>query len=79
MAEHPNAQPPDKLPRSETMRSIVRYSHIGYTLVAAVLLGILGGNWVDKWLGTYPLFFVLGAVLGIVLGLYHFITTVLRK
>jgi ATP synthase protein I len=79
MAEHSKAGPPDKPSRSETMRAIVRYSQIGYTLVASVFLGIGAGYLVDKWLDTDPLFFVLGAVLGIVAGLYHFLVTVLRK
>jgi F0F1-type ATP synthase assembly protein I len=79
MAEHSKAGPPDKSTRSKTIRDVARYSQIGYTLVGSVFLGIGAGYLVDKWLDTYPLFFVLGAVLGIVVGLYHFLVTVLRK
>jgi F0F1-type ATP synthase assembly protein I len=61
------------------MRSIARYTNLGWTLVATVVLGILGGRWLDKQWDTEPLMFILGAVLGIAVGLYYFLVTVLRK
>lgn len=64
---------------SESMRTIARYTNLGWTLVAAVVLGLWGGRWLDQQWDTEPLMFVLGAVFGIAVGLYHFLATVLRK
>ena len=63
----------------ESMRTIARYTNLGWTLVAAVVLGLWAGSWLDRKWDTEPLMFVLGAVFGIVVGLYHFLATVLRK
>lgn len=78
MPEHPD--PSAKKPSlPDTMRTVAPYLHIGWTLVGAVLLGVLAGRWADARLGTEPLLLVCGAVLGIVAGLYHFLVTVLRR
>jgi len=77
------SQPPSEGPKhkawTESMRSIARYTNLGWTIVAAVVLGLWGGHWLDKQWDTAPLMFVLGAVFGIAVGLYHFLATVLRK
>jgi len=31
----------------------------GYTLVAATVVGFAAGFWIDRWLGTSPLFMIL--------------------
>lgn len=36
-----------------------------WTLLFSLLIPLLGGIWLDKKLGTVPLFILLGAVLGI--------------
>lgn len=64
---------------AETMRTVGPYLHVGWTLVLTILLGVLAGRWVDARWGTEPAFLLVGAVLGIVLGMYYFLSTVLKK
>lgn len=40
----------------------------GLTLAGATLLFALGGHYVDRWLGTKPVFVIVGALLGAVAG-----------
>jgi F0F1-type ATP synthase assembly protein I len=79
MTSQPPSEDPKRKAWAESMRGIARYTNLGWTIVAAVVLGLLGGHWLDKQWNTAPLMFVLGAVLGIAAGLYHFLATVLRK
>ena len=39
-------------------------------MVACILLGVLGGLWLDRWLGLLPLFTLLGVFLGMVVAIY---------
>lgn len=39
--------------------------HIGTEMVAGVAVGLLIGYWIDRWLGTMPLFFILCFFLGV--------------
>lgn len=52
-----------------------RYANLafsfGVTLVAAILLGLYVGGWVDRRLGTFPVFMLLGIFLGVGLGFYN--------
>lgn len=64
---------------AEVMRTVGPYLHVGWTLVLTILLGVLAGRWVDARWGTEPAFLLVGAVLGIVLGMYYFLSTVLKK
>jgi F0F1-type ATP synthase assembly protein I len=43
----------------------------GITMIAAVFLGLYGGWWVDRRLGTFPAFMLLGVFLGIGVGFYN--------
>ena len=71
--------PPSKPSWPQMMRSIGPYMNIGWTFVVAVGLGMLGGRWLDARLGTEPWLFLIGAVLGIIVGFYSFFLIVLRK
>ena len=71
--------PPSKPSWPQMMRSIGPYMNIGWTFVVALGLGILGGRWLDSWLGTEPWMFLIGAVFGIIIGFYSFFLIVLRK
>jgi F0F1-type ATP synthase assembly protein I len=46
------------------------------TLAVTVLAGLGGGYWLDRRLGTRPVFLLVGAALGIGAGLYHFLKVV---
>jgi len=69
---------PKKPSWSDTTRNVMPYMYMGWTLVISILLGVWVGRWADTRFGTEPLLFILGAVLGIVVGLYHFLATALR-
>ncbi|GIX49474.1 MAG: hypothetical protein KatS3mg131_3685 [Candidatus Tectimicrobiota bacterium] len=71
-------KPPPKRDWLQTMRTVAPYLHLGWTLAASIVLGILGGRWADAKLGTEPWLMLLGAVLGVGSGLYYFLKTVLR-
>ncbi len=53
----------------------VRYLHLAFSLGVAMtltmLLGIFGGDWLDRRLSTSPLFLLLGIFLGIGAGFYN--------
>ena len=79
MRNDSSSKPPQRSSWPETMRTVARYTNLGWTLVAAIVLGVLGGRWLDARFGTEPWFLLVGALLGIAVGLYHFLATVLRK
>jgi len=70
MPERSSPQPPERSSWPVVLRTLAPYMHLGWTLVGSVVLGLLGGRWVDTWLNTTPWCFILGAVLGIAVGLY---------
>lgn len=38
---------------------------VGIELIAGILVGVLAGFWLDKWLGTSPWFFLICFFLGV--------------
>jgi len=46
---------------------VYRYSGLGCMFAAGVMLFMAGGWLLDRWLGTFPVLLVLGALLGAVL------------
>lgn len=53
--------------------SWLRFSGIGFEFVAAVAVFALVGYWVDRRWGTKPWGLVIGAVLGLIGGMYNLI------
>lgn len=51
--------------------SYVRYLYLGFTLVLILSILATGGFFVDKLLGTLPLFLLAGLVIGFAGGLYY--------
>ncbi len=43
---------------------------IGFYIAGAIILGILGGLWLDNKLNSKPLFIIAGLILGIVVAFY---------
>ena len=60
----------DERPRPDRrwIRQIGVLSGVGLTLVIATVLGLAGGYYLDRWLGTDPWLMLVGLVLGIVAG-----------
>lgn len=58
------------------------FSEIGVLLLVTTLVGALAGYWVDKQLGTVPLFVVIGFLGGAgigTIGIYRLITRFLAR
>lgn len=48
----------------------MRLLGLGWYIAASIILGVGGGLLLDGWLGTVPLFTLLGVLLGSVVGFY---------
>lgn len=55
------------------LREYAKYSTIGFQMVVIILLAILGGMKLDEWVTgiDFPLFALLGAIVGVALSLYY--------
>jgi ATP synthase protein I len=43
---------------------------VGFFVSASIILGVVGGRWLDGKLNTEPLFLIIGLILGIVVAFY---------
>ena len=59
-------------------RALGELSTIGLTLVVATVLGLAGGYYLDRWLGTSPWLTLVGLLLGIAAGCVNLFRTVKR-
>jgi ATP synthase protein I len=61
---------PSKFPSSQIREAsiLATASSIGLSMVFAILLGAVGGFFLDRWLGTRPWFFIAGLLVGVVAG-----------
>ena len=48
----------------------LRVLGVGWFLAASVIIGIVAGLWLDKWLGTKILFTLLGVIVGTTVAFY---------
>lgn len=53
-----------QLLNSEFVRALAHFSHIGLTMAAAVLVGVLLGKYLDRLLGTSPWLLLFFSLLG---------------
>jgi ATP synthase protein I len=53
-----------------TVRALAIASQLGFAIVAAVGIGVLGGLWLDNHLDTRPLFLLIGIVFGLLSAAY---------
>lgn len=61
----------------EAYRVAGPYLTLGIQFAVTLLLCVFAGKWVDGYYNTAPAFTLLGGVLGIVAGFYHFLKTVM--
>ncbi len=52
------------------LATAMRLMGMGWYVVASLLLGVLGGNWLDRQFGTAPLLLLLGLALGLIACVY---------
>jgi ATP synthase protein I len=59
-------------------KALGELSTIGLTLVIATIIGLAGGYYLDRWLGTSPWLTLIGLVFGIVAGFVNLFRSVKR-
>lgn len=59
--------------QGEAMRSIGALATAGWAFVFALLIGLGGGLFLDRWLGTSPWFFFAGFFLGLAAGVVNLV------
>lgn len=57
--------------RAKQLGSVILVSQLGLTMVGSILLGLLIGFYLDKWLDTKPVFIIIFILLGVVGGGYQ--------
>ncbi len=61
-----------------TWKALGELSSIGLVLVVATVIGLVGGYYLDRWLGTSPWLLLVGLVLGIAAGFVNLFRSVTR-
>ena len=51
---------------------------IGWCFAMPLIIGVLGGAWLDGRSGMAPLFVLLGVLMGLIVGIYASVTMLLR-
>jgi ATP synthase protein I len=59
-------------------KALGQLSTVGLTLVVATVIGLAGGYYLDRWLGTSPWLTLVGLLFGIVAGFVNLFRTVKR-
>jgi ATP synthase protein I len=60
----------------DTWKALAELSTIGMTMVLATVIGLAGGYFLDRWLGTMPWLTLIGLGLGIAAGFVNFFRSV---
>ncbi len=63
MTKQPNEDKQSK--NSETLRALANFSHIGITMAASVVVGVMIGKYLDEFFGTAPWLLLVFSLLGI--------------
>ena len=61
-----------------TWKALGELSSIGFALVIATVIGLGGGYWLDRWLGTAPWLMLIGLGFGIAAGFVNLFRSVKR-
>jgi ATP synthase protein I len=61
---------------SEAMRTMLPYTHLGWQLIATILVFFGIGYWLDRWLGSAPWLMAILSFLGVVFAMVSFIRQV---
>ncbi|MBI1847227.1 MAG: AtpZ/AtpI family protein [Candidatus Rokubacteria bacterium] len=57
---------PDQEPSA--WKGVGQLASVGMTMVLSTVIGLAGGWWLDRWLGTRPWLMLVGLMLGIAAG-----------
>ncbi len=72
----PNTHKPSSL--AQAYRSVGPYLTLGIQLIVTILLCVVAGHWADGKFDTSPLWTLIGGLIGIAAGFYHFFKAVLK-
>lgn len=61
------------LPERPRQRAVAQAIGIGFAITAGLILPIVGGLALDRWLGRAPVFTLIGVLLGLVLAGYELV------
>ena len=64
------------------MATVLRLLGIGWYVALCIVGGIIGGRWLDGWVGVAPVFTLLGLAAGITvagIGMYQMLNAVLSN
>ncbi|MCR4560467.1 MAG: AtpZ/AtpI family protein [Bacteroidales bacterium] len=63
----------------ERLRIIAKYTSAAFEMAAVIVLGALGGRWLDGEFSTSPVWTLVLTVVSVALGLYLFIKDIIKK
>lgn len=67
-------------PKKKSLNSYARYSTLGFTMIAVILVGVFGGRWVDNYFALkIPIFTASCTILALIFALYYLIKEITRK
>jgi ATP synthase protein I len=64
---------------SNPLNNYAKYSSIALQMLVIIAGGVVGGYYLDKWIGTIPLFTILFSFLSVSLAIYISIKDFLKK
>ena len=64
------------VPPRSSIGALGALSAVGIAFVLAVGIGFLVGYWLDRWLGTSPLFMLVFVFIGVAAGIVNVVRTV---
>ena len=67
MSNHPQPSPDSD---TSSIGAAAKYAGLGFQLVGSILLFLYAGRWVDRRIGTEPLFLLLGVFTGLAASIY---------
>jgi len=62
--------PPSPREDNASLGAAAKYAGVGFQLVGSILLFLYLGRWVDRRVGTEPLFLLLGVFIGLAASIY---------
>lgn len=71
--------------KSQTLKkkqpnSFLRYSGMATTMAVIILIGVLGGKWLDNYFqNETPWYTLTGSILGVTLSMYYVIKGLIKK
>ena len=74
--KNPNTHKPSSL--AQAYRSVGPYLTLGIQFIVTILLCVFAGHWADGKFDTSPIFILIGSLVGIAAGFYHFFKAVLK-